>query len=86
MINVTFSKDYSKDFNIKFYGLIMVNIIYKNGRVLSIKEKNKPKELLGEIQRFKEFYKIITDDVITLIDMYFANKFSKEYIGKGIFE
>lgn len=86
MIYLTFRKDYSKNFNIKFYGLIMVNIIYKNGRVLSIKEKNKPKELLGEIQRFKEFYKIITDDVITLIDMYFANKFSKEYIGKGIFE
>lgn len=86
MIYLTFRKDYSKDFNIKFYGLIMVNIIYKNGRVLSIKEKNKPKELLSEIQKFKEFYKIITDDVITLIDMYFANKFSKEYIGKGIFE
>ena len=86
MIYLTFRKDYSKDFNIKFYGLIIVNIIYKNGRVLSIKEKNKPKELLGEIQRFKEFYKIITDDVITLIDMYFANKFSKEYIGKGIFK
>ncbi len=85
MINVTFSKDYSKDFNIKFYGLIKVNIIYENGKVVSIKEKNKPKELLEEIQNFKEFYNIKTDDVITIVDMYFSNRFNMEYIGKPIF-
>lgn len=85
MINVTFSKDYSKEFNIKFYGLIKVNIIYENGKVVSIKEKNKPKELLEEIQNFKEFYNIKTDDVITIVDMYFSNRFNMEYIGKPIF-
>lgn len=85
MINVTFSKDYSKDFNIKFYGLIKVNIVYENGKVVSIKEKNKPKELLEEIQNFKEFYNIKTDDVITIVDMYFSNRFNMEYIGKPIF-
>ena len=85
MINVAFSKDYSKDFNIKFYGLIKVNIIYENGKVVSIKEKNKPKELLEEIQNFKEFYNIKTDDVITIVDMYFSNRFNMEYIGKPIF-
>ena len=85
MINVTFSKDYSKDFNIKFYGLIKVNIIYENGKVVSIKENNKPKELLEEIQNFKEFYNIKTDDVITIVDMYFSNRFNMEYIGKPIF-
>lgn len=85
MINVTFSKDYSKDFNIKFYGLIKVNIIYENGKVVSIKEKNKPKELLEEIQNFKEFYNIKTDDIITIVDMYFSNRFNMEYIGKPIF-
>lgn len=86
MINVTFRKDYSKDFNIKFYGLIKVNIIYENGKVVSIKEKNKQKELLKEIQNFKEIHKIETDDVITVIDMYFSNKFNIDYIGKSIFE
>lgn len=85
MINVTFSKDYSKDFNIKFYGLIKINIIYENGKAVSIKEKNKPKELLEEIQNFKEFYNIKTDDVITIVDMYFSNRFNMEYIGKPIF-
>lgn len=85
MINVTFSKDYSKDFNIKFYGLIKINIIYENGKVVSIKEKNKTKELLEEIQNFKEFYNIKTDDVITIVDMYFSNRFNMEYIGKPIF-
>lgn len=85
MINITFKKDYSKDFNIKFYGLVRVNIIYDNGKVVSIKEKNKVKELLKEIQDFKEFYNIKTDDVITLVDMYFSNYFNIEYIGKPIF-
>ncbi len=85
MIKVTFEKDYSKDFNIKFYGLIKVNIIYENGKVVSIKEKNKAKELLGKIIKFKEFYDIKTDDTITLIDMYFDNYFNIEYIGKSLF-
>ena len=85
MIKVTFEKDYSKDFNIKFYGLIKVNIIYENGKVVSIKEKNKSKELLDEIQHFKEFYNIKTDDVITIVDMYFSNYFNIEYIGSPIF-
>lgn len=85
MINVTFKKDYNKDFNIKFYGLVRVNIIYENGKVVSIKEKNKPKELLDEIQQFKEFYNIKTDDVITIVDMYFSNYFNIEYIGSPIF-
>ena len=85
MIKITFEKDYSKDFNIKFYGLVKVNIIYENGMVVSIKEKKKPKELLGEIGNFKEFYGIETDDVITIVDMYFANYFNIEYIGKPLF-
>ena len=86
MINITFKKDYSKDFNIKFYGLVKINIIYDNGKVVSVKEKNKPKELLEDIHQFKKTYKIKTDDVITIVDMYFANKFNIEYIGKPIFE
>lgn len=85
MIKVAFEKDYSKDFNAKFYGLIKVNIIYENGKVVSIKEKKKAKELLDEITKFKEFYDIKTDDVITIVDMYFANYFNTEYIGKSIF-
>ena len=96
MIKVTFEKDYSKGFNIKFYGLIKVNIVYENGKVVSIKEKKKAKELVDfckknnldaveEISKFKEFYDIKTDDVITIIDMYFANYFNIEYIGKPLF-
>lgn len=85
MIHITFEKDYSKDFNIKFYGLVKINIIYENGKVVSIKEKNKPRELLEDIQKFKSFYNIKTDDVITVVDMYFANRFNLEYIGKPIF-
>ena len=85
MIKITFEKDYSKNFNIKFYGLIKVNIVYENGKVVSIKEKRKAKELLEEISKFKEFYDIKTDDVITIIDMYFANYFHIEYIGKPLF-
>lgn len=85
MIKITFEKDYSKDFNIKFYGWIRLNIVYENGKVVSIKEKKKTKELLEEITKFKEFYNIKTDDVITIIDMYFANYFNIEYIGKPLF-
>ncbi len=85
MIKVTFEKNYSKDFNIKFYGLVKVNIIYEGGKVVSIKEKNKPRELLEDIQKFKDFYNIKSDDVITVIDMYFSNRFNLEYIGKPIF-
>lgn len=85
MIHITFEKDYSEDFNINFYGLVKVNIIYENGKVVSIKEKNKPRELLEDIQRFKEFYNIKSDDVITVVDMYFSNRFNLEYIGNPIF-
>lgn len=86
MINVTFKKDYSRDFNIKFYGLIQLNIIYEYGKVVSIKEKKKAKELVEEIIKFKEYYDIKTDDVITLVDMYFSNYFNIEYIGKPLFQ
>ncbi len=87
MIKVTFEKDYSKDFNIDFDGIIKLNIIYDDGKVKSIQieEENKIKELLGKIIEFKEYYDIKTDDVITIIDMYFANYFNIEYIGKSIF-
>jgi len=85
MIKITFEKDYSKDFNVKFYGLVKINIIYENGKVVSIKEKKKPKELLEDIRKFKEFYSIQTDDVITVVDMYFANYFNLEYIGRPLF-
>ena len=50
---------------------------------MSIKQKKK--ELLEEIIKFKEFYGIKTDDVITIIDMYFANYFYMEYIGNPLF-
>lgn len=87
MIKVTFEKDYSKNFNINFYGLIKLDIVYDYGEIKSIqiKEKGKIKELLGEITKFKEFYDIKTDDVITIIDMYFTNYFNIEYIGKPLF-
>lgn len=85
MIKITFKKNYSKDFNIHFYGWIKLNIVYENGKVISIKEKKKTKELLNEIIKFKEFYNIKTDDVITIIDMYFTNYFNIEYIGKSLF-
>ena len=83
MIKVIFKKNYSKNFNIKFYGLIKVNIIYENGKVVSIKQKKK--ELIEKIIKFKEFYNIKTDDVITIIDMYFANYFHIEYVGNPLF-
>lgn len=86
MIKITFEKDYSKDFNIKFYGLIKLNIIYENGKVVSIKEKKKARELIEDITNFKNNYKIKTDDVITIIDMYFANYFNIEYVGKSLFD
>lgn len=87
MIKVTFEKDYSKDFNIDFDGIIKLNIIYDDGKVKSIQieEENKIKELLGKIIEFKKYYDIETDDVITIIDMYFANYFNIEYIGKPLF-
>lgn len=84
-IKINFKKDYSKMFNIKFYGLINVDIIYEDGKVVSIKEKKKAKELVEEITKFKEYYDIKTDDVITLVDMYFANYFNIEYVGKTLF-
>lgn len=86
MINVTFIKDYSKDFNIKFYGLIQLTIIYENGKIVEIKKKRGKINYLREIMAFKNYYQIETDDVITIVDMYFANEFSKEYVGRGIFD
>lgn len=86
MIKVTFEKDYSKDYNIKFYGLVQLIIIYENGKIIEIKKKKGKKDYLEEIKKFKEHYKIETDDTITIVDMYFANEFSKDYIGKGIFD
>lgn len=47
MIKVTFEKDYSKDFNIKFYGWIQLNIFYegmKRGFEVSLQ---KYKEIVG---------------------------------------
>ena len=86
MIKIKFKKDYSKDFNIKFYGLIELEITYEEGKVTEIKKKRGKINYLRDIEKFKNNYKIETDDVITIVDMYFANKFSKEYVGKGIFD
>lgn len=86
MIKIKFKKDYSKDFNIKFYGLIELEITYEKGKVTEIKKKRGKINYLHDIEKFKNNYKIETDDVITTVDMYFANEFSKEYIGKGIFD
>ena len=60
---------------------------FKNERLMMTDEeaRNRAKELLDEITKFKEFYDIKTDDVITIIDMYFANYFNIEYIGKPLF-
>lgn len=86
MINITFVKDYNKDYNIKFDGLIIIDIVYEDGKVTEIRERNSVGNCLPAIEIFKKEYEIETDDVITIIDMYFANEFSKEYIGKGIFD
>lgn len=86
MINITFVKDYSKDYNIKFDGLMIIDIVYENGKVIEIRERNSVANYLPAIGKFKKEYEIGTDDVITIVDMYFANEFSKEYIGKGIFD
>ena len=86
MINITFVKDYSKDYNIKFDGLMIIDIVYENGKVTEIRERNSVGNYLPAIEIFKKEYEIGTDDVITIVDMYFANEFSKEYIGKGIFD
>lgn len=86
MIKVTFEKDYRKDYNIKFYGLVQLTIIYENGKVIEIKKKKGQINYLKQIEEFKKYYGIETDDVITLVDMYFADQFSKEYVGKGIFD
>lgn len=86
MINITFIKDYSKDYNVKFDGLMIIDIVYENGKVIEIRKRNDIVNYIQAIEIFKKENEIATDDVITLIDMYFANKFSKEYIGKGIFD
>ena len=85
MINITFIKDYGKDYNIKFDGLIIIDIVYENGKVTEIRERNSVGNYLKAIEIFKKEYEIETDDVITLIDMYFANEFSKAYKGAGIY-
>lgn len=86
MINATFIKDYSQDYNIKFDGLTIIDIVYENGKVTEIRERNSVGDYLKAIEIFKKEYEIETDDVITLIDMYFANEFSKAYKGVGIFD
>lgn len=86
MIKLTFEKDYSKDYNIKFYGLVQLTIIYEKGKVTEIRKRKGKKNYLKQIEEFKKEYEIETDDVITIVDMYFANEFSKEYIGKGILD
>ena len=86
MINITFIKDYSETYNIKFDGLKIIDIEYIDGKVNSIKLRNSEKNYLKNIEEFKNQYEIETDDVITIVDMYFANEYSIEYIGKGIFE
>lgn len=86
MINITFIKDYSIDYNIKFDGLTIIDIVYENGKVTEIRDRNSVASYLPAIEKFKKHYEIETDDVITIVDMYFANEFSKEYVGKGIFD
>lgn len=86
MINITFIKDYSKDYNIKFDGLKIIDILYKEGKVVEIIDRKNMINYVSDIEKFKNEYEIKTDDVITLVDMYFANEFSNEYIGKGIFD
>lgn len=43
MIKVKFEKDYSKDFNIDFDGLIKLDIIYDYGKIKSIQVREKVK-------------------------------------------
>lgn len=86
MINVTFIKDYSNDYNIKFNGLKIIDIAYKGGSVVNIVDRDNLRNYIMDIEEFKKEYEIKTDDVITLVDMFFANEFSKEFIGKGIFD
>ena len=94
MIVVKFKKNYSKTYNIDFNGKVLVKIFYDNNmklnKIISYKKSgiNVPtkENLLDKINQFKKENKIKTDDVITIVDMYFANEFSKEYIGKGIFD
>ena len=92
MIVVKFKKNYSKTYNIDFNGKVLVKIFYDNNmklnKIISYKKSgiNIPtkENLLDKINQFRKENKIKTDDVITIVDMYFANEFSKEYIGKGI--
>ena len=86
MIDITIIKDYSKDYNIKFDGLKIIDVKFKDGKLVSIKERGDRRNILQKIIDFKEYCKIQTDDVITVIDMFFANEFSVEYIGKTIFD
>lgn len=93
-MKIVFKKDYSKNYNIKFNGKIKVKIIYdENMKLKEVNIISKSKVFppnnynhIGMIKSFKEAFKIETDDVITLIDMFISNEVSKEIIGKGIFD
>lgn len=87
MIYTTFIKDYNKEFTIKIEGLVIADIIYdKTGKLISVKRRNEKKELLKKVTEFKNYYEITTDDVITIVNMYFANELSLDYTGKSIFK
>lgn len=86
MIEITMVRDYNKDYNIKFDGLKVIDLRYEDGKLKSVRVRGDRKNYLPQIQTFKEYCKIETDDVITVVDMYFANEFSVEYIGKTIFD
>lgn len=54
MIKVTFEKDYSKDFNIKFYGWIQLNIVYENRKLL-LGEIGKTEKRLNTQYRYRVY-------------------------------
>lgn len=86
MIDITMVRDYNKDYNIKFDGLKVIDLRYEDGELKSVRLRGDRRNYLQNIKDFKEYCKIETDDVITVVDMYFANEFSVEYIGKTIFD
>ena len=86
MIDITMVRDYNKDYNIKFDGMKIIDLRYEDGKLISVRIRGDRKNYLETIKSFKEYCKIATDDVITLVDMFFANEFSVRYIGKTIFD
>lgn len=60
--------------------------LLEDGELKSVRVRGDRRNYLEHIKSFKEYCKIETDDVITIVDMYFANEFSVEYIGKTIFD